>query len=214
MLVEKQVVGGGRRNAACYRCGSLDRERLVYVYLKDYLRIFDPGNRSRVLHIAPERRLMVVLGSAPGIEYVCGDKFPERYGDPAGVETMDVLDLCFSDGTFELVICNHVLEHIPADQAAMTEILRVLKPGGKAILQVPLSLNSEKTLEDDSITSREGREEQFGQWDHVRIYGQDYGKRLARAGFQVERVKIAGTPGYERAGLNPMEELFVANKPA
>jgi SAM-dependent methyltransferase len=213
VLREKQVVGGGFRNSECYQCGSSDRERLVYFYLRDYIHILDQATRLRVLHVAPEKHLVKALLAAKNLDYVCGDKFTEGYHYAPHVQEMDLLDLHFPDGSFDLVICNHVLEHIPDDLAAMCEVFRVLKPGGRALLQVPLSRNSAQTIEDFSVNTKEERERRFGQFDHVRIFGQDYPDRLARAGFKVERLNISNKPEYAKGGLNPLEDIFVAHKP-
>ena len=213
VLKEKQVSGAGRRNAGCFNCGVIDRERLVHVYLRDVLGIYDRTRSSRILHIAPDEHITRILGRSGALEYVCGDKFAEGYAYAANVRTMDVEDLPFNSDHFDLVICNHVLEHVPDDARAMREILRVLKPGGHAVLQVPLSANSPKTIEDPSITDPKERERVYGQFDHLRLYGQDYGDRLKAAGFIVERLQLARQKEFERYGLNPDEDLFVGVKP-
>ncbi len=97
----------------------------------------------------------------------------------------DICDLPFKDDQFDFIICNHVLEHIPNDTQAMKEIYRVLKPGGTAILQVPYKADLSTTFSDDSITDREERTRIFGQYDHVRVYGMDYFKKLESIGFKV-----------------------------
>ena len=102
----------------------------------------------------------------------------------------DICNLPFSDQQFDWVVCNHVLEHIPNDKIAMQEIYRVLKPGGTAILQVPLRLD-QNTFEDDRITDPKERAQVFGQYDHVRIYGKDYQERLEQVGFQVKMLAYA-----------------------
>jgi SAM-dependent methyltransferase len=123
---------------------------------------------------------------------------------------MNVLDIPFPDNSFDLVICNHLLEHVPNDMDAMKELLRVLKVGGEAILQVPISKNSAKTIEDWSVTTPEERERAFGQFDHVRIYGQDYTDRLTLAGFKVERINIS--KDYPSYGLAGEEDIFIGRK--
>ena len=133
VLQEKLVVGAGRRKAACYKCHSTDRERLIYVYLKDQLHLFDNKN-LRILHMAPERNLSKVLHQTGFAHYICGDLFMDGYDYPAYVQNMNVLDIPFEDGYFDLVICNHLLEHVPNDTDAMKELHRVLKVDGSAIL--------------------------------------------------------------------------------
>ncbi|GAA4315598.1 hypothetical protein GCM10023164_11780 [Christiangramia aestuarii] len=100
----------------------------------------------------------------------------------------DICDLPFKNESFDFILCNHVLEHIPDDRKAMEEIYRILKPGGTAILQIPQDLKRAKTFQDDSITDPEERAKIFGQYDHVRVYGRDYFDKLRKVGFQVEEV--------------------------
>lgn len=210
MLTERQVIGGGVRPSACYNCGSSDRERLIYMYLQDERGFFTAPERLRVLHIAPEKRLSRFLLTVGFGEYLCGDLFTPGYNHPAHVRNIDVNQIPFDDDSFDLILCNHVLEHVPTDDVAMKELARVLKPGGTAILQVPISANSEETFEDLTVVDPKEREQVFGQFDHVRIYGQDYVTRLERAGFAVDRVSLSEK--YARYGVNPDEELFVCSK--
>ena len=109
---EKAVVGGGLRRGGCYKCGSTDRERLVYFFIRDGLGAIRNAGRLRVLHIAPEPNLSRVLRAAGFPEYVCGDLDAASYADDAHVSAMNVLELPFEDDYFDLLICNHVLEHI------------------------------------------------------------------------------------------------------
>lgn len=102
---------------------------------------------------------------------------------------MDITDIRFPDDYFDEIICNHVLEHVIDDGKAMSELYRILNPGGWAILQVPISLTLKNTYEDFSITTITGREQALGQDDHVRIYAEDYQARLAQAGFKVNVFK-------------------------
>ncbi|MEP1095474.1 MAG: methyltransferase domain-containing protein [Cyclobacteriaceae bacterium] len=206
VLCEKHIIGGGARRAGCFKCDSDDRERLLYVYLRDRFKVFDQMN-LRILHIAPELNLAKKLRKARFQKYICGDLLVDGYQYPDFVTNLDVTSLPFDDGTFDLVICCHVLEHIPDDAKAMREIARVLTDYGKAILQVPISENSEHTVEDFSVTDPKGRTELFGQPDHVRIYGQDYTDRLKANGLSVTRVNISNE--YPTFGLNPKEDLFV-----
>ncbi|KAA6341728.1 hypothetical protein EZS27_010478 [termite gut metagenome] len=207
ILKEKQIIGGGKRLGGCYKCGSSDRERLIYIYLKEKMRLFSDKNKS-ILHIAPESLLSKKLLEFNFSEYVCGDLFPEGYSNY--VKKIDILDIPYIDNTFDLIICNHVLEHIINDLDAMKELRRVLKLGGQAILQVPISKNSPHTFEDFSITDFKQRESVFGQGDHVRIYGQDYIKRLESSGFKVTKVNISDE--FIKYGVNVDEDIFVCQK--
>jgi SAM-dependent methyltransferase len=206
---EKEIVGAGIRDAGCYKCGSLDRERLIYFYLRDYLKVFE-NKDLKILHMAPEKRLSAKLLEVGFSKYVCGDYFTEGYSYPEHVQHIDILHIPFENETFDFVICNHVLEHIPTDVAAMVELRRVLKKGGKAILQVPISKNSPVTFEDLSVTDPKQREIVFGQFDHLRIYGQDYPVRLASGGFKVDRINISSQ--YAKYGVNIDEDIFIGNK--
>jgi SAM-dependent methyltransferase len=209
VLKERKVVGAGLRNGGCYKCGSTDRERLIYMYLKDVVKIFDTRN-IKILHLAPEINLSSVLSKSGFEKYICGDLFTKGYRYPDYVLNMNVLNIPYDDKYFDLVICNHLLEHIPNDTDAMKELFRVLKPNGKGILQVPISNNSETTFEDFSITNPKERELVFGQFDHVRIYGQDYENRLSSVGFKVERINISKK--YGKQGLCVDEDIFIGTK--
>ena len=211
VLAEKRVVGGGyRQNALCPVCGSTDRERFVYLYLLRKTDIF--GTDASLLHVAPEARLRQILSSRANLKYLAADLHPGRF-----MIKMDITDICFPDNSFDAIICNHVLEHVLDDRRAMAELYRVLKQGGWAILQVPISLSLDRTYEDSSVTTDKGREEAFGQHDHVRIYAADYETRLAQARFRVSVFKWTTEPGSfggrkNRFGLNRDECVFIAHK--
>lgn len=210
VLIERKVVGAGIRNGGCFKCGSSDRERLVYVFLKYKWKIFNKSKKLKLLHFAPEFNLSRKLAEFKFKEYLCGDLFTEGYNYPEHVKNMNVLDIPYKENSFDIIICNHLLEHVPNDIDAMRELFRVLKIEGKAILQVPISQNSAKTLEDFSITEPSQREIIFGQADHVRIYGQDYLERLSSVGFQVKRINISKK--FKKYGLNMKEDLFTVEK--
>ncbi len=210
VLREKKVIGGGLRIGGCFSCGANDREKLIFLYLKHHTTLFTSSSKLRVLHIAPERRIAKQLLTLNLQEYICGDLYVEEYNYPDYVQNMDVLDIPFPDNHFDIILCNHVLEHIPADLDAMKSLCRVLKPGGKAILQVPISSNSATTDEDFTITDPKILEQRFGQFDHVRIYGQDYVARLQSAGFEVNRTNISAQ--YPNTGVNLNEDLFICSK--
>jgi len=207
--------GEGRRpDARCPGCGSLERERHLYLFLQEHLRTELEGRPEpfRLLHVAPEAVLGPLLARRPGIEYLSAD-----LESPRVMRRMNLTAIDLPDGSFDGVLCSHVLEHIPDDRRAMREIRRVLTPGGWALLLVPLQPSRETTLEDPSVVSREDRREQFGQHDHVRIYGKDFADRLREAGFLVRPYSYArerGPAAARRYGLDLREDLFVCTRPA
>jgi SAM-dependent methyltransferase len=207
----REFLPGGhpvRRNARCARCDSVERHRLLLLYLKNRTNLFT--DRVHLLHFAPEESLRQVFSALTNLKYYTTD-----YYQPTDTR-MDITNLAFRDNSFEAILGVHVLEHIPDDRQAMTELFRVLKPGGWAILQVPLDLTREHTYEDPSITSPEERRRHFGQEDHVRWYGRDYKLRLERAGFQVtvdDYVRTLPPAQIHRYGLPPEEDVFFCRKP-
>lgn len=216
ILTELQVVGGEVwPNDTCPVCFSHNRTRLIWEYLRREVGVGTALSAGRVLHFAPEYGLSSRLVAMPGVDYRPVDIEPQRYSHTRGTTFCDATVTGFASGFFDLVICNHVLEHIPDDQAALREIRRILRPGGIAILQVPLSTMG-STIEDPSVTDRFERERRFGQHDHVRIYGSDYPGRLKEAGFVVEIFDPAerwGRDVVERLRLNPRERVFVGRAP-
>lgn len=187
----------------CWACGSSERHRSVWLYMDKHPEMTFAN--MRILHVAPEASLRRRLEPIPGVHYVAGDL--DTY---FGAEKIDVTDLHqFVDESFDAVICNHVLEHVPDDRTAMKEIWRVLAPGGWAMLLVP-DVHRPDTDEDLSITDLQERVRRFGQHDHVRNYGWDYVDRLRDAGFTA-RVEDAGalfdSQTIERSALKKFGEL-------
>lgn len=166
-----------RGNALCPNCLSLERHRLLWLFLKERTDFF--SGRLRVLHIAPERCFVKRFQELHDSGYVTADLASDA------ILQMDVQAIPFADESFDVVLCNHVLEHVHDDRRAMHEIHRVLRPRGWAILQSPVDRSLDETNEDPTITSPSARERAFGQHDHVRMYGIDYGQRLVEAGFRV-----------------------------
>jgi Methyltransferase domain len=193
----------------CPSCRSLERQRLVWLYLLTETDLRRTGSRRRLLHVSPDPSLRLRLDREPWIEQITADL------DPAGVMVqMDITDIDFPDGFFDIIYCSHVLEHVPDDSRAMRELCRVLAPGGFAILQVPLW--DIITDEDPSITDELERTRRFGQRDHVRRYGRDYPERLAWAGFDVTvdpYPRRIGRGWVQRFGLTLQEEIHLARKP-
>ena len=178
--------GVQRANALSPSTFSLERHRLLWLYLKNETDFFTA--QKKVLHIAPEQCFIKLFKKQDNLEYITADLH-----SPIADVKADICDLPFETNTFDIIFCNHVLEHIEDDKKAMSELYRVLKPGGMGIFQIPQDLNREKTYEDFSITSPEERTKHFGQYDHVRVYGKDYFDRLRNVGFTVNQVDYSKT---------------------
>ena len=216
VIKEQEIVGGGyRQNNICPRCQSTDRDRLVYLYLKENTAFFTAP--QQVLHVAPEQSLFRVFSKLPNLTYTAGTKYQEGFYYSDELPVIDLRALSYNDNTFDFVIANHVLEHIKEEGKVLDEIFRVLKPGGIAILQVPIANKLQTTFEDPTILTKSDREKYYGQFDHVRLYGTDYPDRLSAVGFVVTKTKpgVKSWPmtDAERYALNGNEYLYVATKP-
>lgn len=215
VLDERKVVGGMRRTAdKCPACHGADRMRAILVYLKSV----GVGERPlRVLHVAPDYGLYKWLTRQPFVSYTACDLDADRYRHIEQFREVDLTDIPLDDATYDIVICSHVLEHIPDDRKALGELWRILAPGGKLLVMVPEALDGRPSDEDPSVTTNEGRERRFGQWDHVRLYArQELPERLATPGFEVVPFDaFAEAPDEAEAlGLNPLEYVWVCTKPA
>lgn len=182
-----------RTNALCPHCLSLERHRLLWLYLNHETDLFQ--RFPRTLHIAPEVCLMRHLK-----RHFAGR--PEQYvtadlESPLADLHFDVQQIPLEDKSFDVLICNHLLEHVADDRQAMREFFRILRPNGWGILLSPVELDRTRTYENDSITDPEERTRIFGQYDHRRIYGTDYADRLREAGFEVEVIDYAAQLGDE-----------------
>jgi len=173
-----------RKNAKCPQCSAVERHRIFYLFLRDYL----PKNKPiKLLHFAPEPSIANLFQSYKNIEYLSADIDPEK-----AMVVEDILNLSFMDNIFDYIFCSHVLEHIPDDIKAMSELCRILKPGGMAIISVPV-YNIDRTYENPSITLPQERIEHFGQHDHVRKYGPDIIDRLRKVFQNVEEMHYINT---------------------
>jgi len=172
-----------RPNALCPGTLSLERHRLLWLYLTRQTTFLKDS--LKVLHLAPEQVFYNKFKSFSHWHYTTADLY-----SPLADVKADICALPFQDNSYDLILCNHVLEHIPNDRKALSELYRVLKKGGTLIAQVPLDENRTATFEDDRITDPKERTKVFGQYDHVRIYGQDFYNRLEKVGFQTLAVSI------------------------
>jgi SAM-dependent methyltransferase len=170
---------------------------MAWLFLKRFTNLFD-GTPKRFLHFAPESRLERRLREIPNLDYLSADLDEHR-----AMVAVDIRDIPYPACSFDAIYCSHVLEHVPEDRSAMQEIYRVLRPGGWALVLVPIQ--GEHTFEDPTVTTPEERVLLFGQADHVRRYGRDFANRLRETGFRVSvysTLQIAGEEGVQRFGLH------------
>ena len=200
--------GEQRANALSPSTLSLERHRFMWLYLKNETDFFT--SPKKVLHIAPEQCFLKLFRNQQNLEYLTADLF-----SPLADVKADICDLPFEDNSFDVVFCNHVLEHIVDDKKAMSELYRVLRPKGLGIFQIPQDLERTTTYEDFSITSPEEKAKHFGQYDHVRVYGKDYFDKLRAVGFTVDEVQYSEKISKElmiKYCLVPNEILPVCTK--
>ncbi|AWA28873.1 SAM-dependent methyltransferase [Flavobacterium magnum] len=170
--------GTQRNNVLSPSTLSLERHRLLWLYLNNETDFFTAP--KKVLHFAPEQAFYTLFRNRKNLDYTTTDLY-----SPLADVKADICNLPFADNQYDVILCNHVLEHIPDDTKAMQELYRVLKPGGMGIFQIPQDLSREHTFTDDTITDPKERAKIFGQYDHVRVYGRDYFDKLRSIGFQV-----------------------------
>lgn len=203
-----------REDALCPNCLALERHRLLWLWL---LRESDLGRGAmalpRLLHVAPEVALMRKFKKMY-------EREPERYvtadlESPLADMHFDIQHIPLADGSFDAVICNHILEHVESDHRALSELFRILRAGGWGVILSPVDLQREKTFEDDSITDPMQRTRLFGQYDHRRVYGRDYVGRLAAAGFEVLDCdyKECFSAAEQQLYALPDDHIYIVRKP-
>lgn len=200
--------GNQRENVLAPGTLSLERHRLLWLYLAETEFFTKP---LKLLHFAPEQAFYKRFKVQQNLDYTTTD-----IESPLATVKADICNLPFENDQYDVILCNHVLEHITDDRKAMQELYRVMKPGGWGIFQIPLDMNRFITFQDDHITDPKERAKIFGQYDHVRVYGMDYFDKLRAVGFEVEEVLIQKklTPDQiKRYGLNPQEILPLCKKP-
>jgi SAM-dependent methyltransferase len=211
LMAALQVIGSNVGRFTCPRCLSHDRERHMLLYLRA-TGFMQRLSGMRVLHMAPEVNLARLITAQGPVRYVQGDLFPSA----SNQQRIDLQQIPYPDRSFDLVVANHVLEHVEDDTAALTEIARVLAPGGHAILQTPYSPVLTSTFADPGIRCPATRLQAYGQEDHVRLYGSDIFTRFAAAGLVnrclTHECVLPDADAY-RHGVNPAEPLFLFEKP-
>ena len=183
--------GTQRTNVLSPSTLSLERHRLLWFYLQNETNFF--SEKLKVLHFAPEQAFYKRFKKLDNLNYVTTD-----LNSPLADVKADICNLPFKNNEFDVIFCNHVLEHIPDDTKAMKELYRILKPNGWGIFQIPQDLNRKTTFEDNTITDKKERAKIFGQYDHVRVYGLDYFDKLRSIGFRVEEVDYTNTLSSEK----------------
>lgn len=198
-----------RQNALAPYSMSLERHRLLWLFLKQKTDFFT--RQARMLHVAPEYCFIPLFRRQKNIDYITGDLI-----SPWADVKMDVQAIPFDDNSFDVIMCNHVLEHVPDDKKAMSEFFRVMKPGGWGIFEVPVDYSNPKTLEDPAYNTPELREKHYWQDDHLRLYGLDYADKLRSVGFDVteDNMLMEFTPEQrKRYAFPPQEIIYLCKKP-
>ncbi|MFT5846054.1 class I SAM-dependent methyltransferase [Psychroserpens sp.] len=205
--------GNQRNNVLSPSTLSLERHRLLWLYLQNETDFFSSESLTeikKVLHFAPEQCFLKRFRKLKNLDYTTTDLL-----SPIADVKADICDLPFDDNSYDIILCNHVLEHIPDDTKAMQELYRVMKPGGMGVFQIPQDLSRAETFEDDSITDQKERARIFGQYDHVRVYGRDYFDTLRSIGFKVKEIDYTSKLSeekIERYGLAKGEIIPVVYK--
>jgi SAM-dependent methyltransferase len=209
------VTHRGHPNVRCPRCGSMERHRLLWSFLRDRTDLL--SRPQRLLHFAPEWPFLRLLRRQPHLDYVTAD-LESRLAQ----EHFDIQRIPMPDAGFDAILCNHVLEHVPDDRAAMAELLRILAPGGWAVLMVPIGRDVARTVEDPGVASPAERLAAYGQEDHARLYGADYPDRLREVGFEVTTYRLEDLVTEEQMTRYALrrrdpffddDEVFVARRP-
>jgi predicted SAM-dependent methyltransferase len=198
-----------RENVLCPYDLTLERHRLMWLYLQNKSDFFTKSN-LKVMHIAPEQCFHKIFKHQKNLDYTTGDLV-----SPIADLHFDLHQIPLEDNQYEIIFCNHVMEHVTDDLKCMQELHRIMKPGGWGIFQVPIDTNRTSTYEDWSITTPEEREKHFWQYDHVRLYGTNYPNRLEEAGFTLETVdygKEISTELFDRYRLPKGEMLYIVHK--
>lgn len=209
-MVTMRAVGSDLSIFQCPSCGCNDRDRHLWLFMHT-VGLLEQINRFRVLHIAPEQHLELLISRLEPVEYVRGDLFPKS---PQHLK-LDIENLAFEAGRFELIICNHVLEHVADPVKAVSELYRCLAPRGILIAQTPYSPYLKKTLEVNEPVSPEFAKLFYGQEDHVRLFGADIAELFVQAGFAgapLPSESVLGPLGPLEYGFNALEPFFVFNK--
>lgn len=206
------MVGSDVEQFECPRCGAHDRERHLFLYMKAS-GVFANIAGASILHFAPEKRLSPIIAAQGPAQHVRCDLYPES----PDIQRVDIQAIPFAAESFDLVLANHVLEHVSSPDDALAEVRRVLKPGGYAILQTPYASKLQRTWEDPGIDTPQARLHGHGQEDHLRLFGRDIFDRIVAAGMESQvhcHADLLGEVDAAIAGVNAAEPFFLFRKPA
>jgi SAM-dependent methyltransferase len=197
-----------RRRCVCPVCFSLDRDRLYKLYVDRFLR---PDGVRRVLEFAPSASLSGYLRGRADLQYRTADLMM------AGVDdVVDITDMpMYADGSFDFFICSHVLEHVSDDGRALSELYRILAPGGRGIVMTPVTPEGSFD-EDPAVTDERERWRRFAQGDHVRLYDRStLCSRIRQSGFEVSALdrRTFGDEAFTRHGIALGSVLYIVHKP-
>jgi SAM-dependent methyltransferase len=209
-------VGPKRQPMLCPRCRSNDRDRFFWLYLEKNPRFLKSG--IKLLHVSPETIYYRRFKKIPDVQYVAGDKFVLQFGSTYPKDTiyLDITNMPeIADNSFDFIYCSHVLEYIKEDRKSLHELFRVLKPGAKAIISVPINHGHYQTLEDPNVTDPAEQERLYGDTGHLRYYGEDYAERVKDAGFKIEFTPVTDfIPDelIEKCVINPRDVVHLCYK--
>jgi len=198
-----------RDNVLCPGDLTLERHRLMWLFLKDHSTFFKQ-DKLNVLHMAPEQCFHTLFKKQSNLEYTTADLV-----SPIADLHFDLHEIPLADNKYDVIFCNHVMEHVTDPIKCMSELYRVMKPGGWGIMQVPQDWNNEKTYDDPTIVTPEDREKHFWQKDHLRLFGKDYPEYLKQAGFNVKefiQIEHYSAEQIERYRLDKNEILYIVSK--
>lgn len=212
LMFALDMIGSDIDHFECPWCGCHDRERHLLMYMRA-AGLFESLSNKAILHFAPERRLSPLIAEQKPLRYIRCDLYPQT----PDIEKIDILAIPYPEESFDLIIANHVLEHVADDQAALLEIYRVLKPGGCAILQTPYSAKLHHTWSDPGIDTDNARLQAYGQEDHVRLFGRDIFGRFTSVGLEsCVSTHDQLIPQYDpkKYGVNGKEPFFLFRRSA
>lgn len=208
---DREFETASEENHLCPFCMAIDRDRLFVLHFR---KVFEhrPKSLINLLDIAPSLPLQKFLKRYPFLRYRSADLHSPKAMDKVNIESMDI----YAEGQFDVFICSHVLEHVERPDKALSELYRILKPGGWGIIMVPIMVGLERTLEDKIHIGEAERIKFYGQFDHLRLFSkQDFINDIEAAGFKIRQLGVDyfGMEAFSLAGIEKNSVLYIAEKP-